>query len=492
MSPKSIIIIGAGIGGLSAGIYGQMNGYRTQIFEMHSLPGGQCTSWQRQGYTFDACIHHLLGCSPQTRLNALWRELGAMPTELVYPRECVAACAPDGKLFRDYYDPDLLENHLKELSPADARVIDDYVAGIRFYAPTDLWGRLMVGTLADRLGALPTVLGSWRWVRSTMKQFAERFSDPFLRRAFPLLEYSFPDMPFILHLQKHGLGAIGDIAWPIGGSLAFARSIERRYVELGGEVHYRHRVEKILTENDRAVGVRLADGSEHRADIVISNADGRKTILDMLDGRYVNSRIRRYCAPPPDETNWAVHVFLGVNRDLSGEPSALVMLLEQPVTIAGRTIHSLEMQMYGFDPTMAPPGKGVIKVELVSSYSYWQALHADRSRYNEEKARVAETVIQVLETRFPGIKSQVEAVDVPTLLSWERYMGGTHGFNNAPAKKQNLILALFSAGLNMELPGLQNFYFVGIWATSTGTLFANALSGKKVIQAICRRDGKRK
>jgi len=158
-----------------------------------------------------------------------------------------------------------------------------------------------------------------------MQHFAQRFTDPFLRCAFPLLEYSLPETPFILHLMKHGLGAVGDIAWPVGGSLAFARSIERRYLELGGEVHYRQKVERILTRDDRAVGVRLADGSEHHADIVISNADGRKTILQMLEGRYLDEHIRRYCAPPPDETNWAVHVFLGVNRDLSAEPSALVI-----------------------------------------------------------------------------------------------------------------------------------------------------------------------
>ena len=46
---KSIIITGAGIAGLSAGCYGQMNGYRTQIFEMDTKPGGLCTSWKRKG-----------------------------------------------------------------------------------------------------------------------------------------------------------------------------------------------------------------------------------------------------------------------------------------------------------------------------------------------------------------------------------------------------------------------------------------------------------
>ena len=50
---KSIIIIGAGIAGLSAGIYGRTSGYKTTIFELHDKPGGLCTSWKRKGYTFD-------------------------------------------------------------------------------------------------------------------------------------------------------------------------------------------------------------------------------------------------------------------------------------------------------------------------------------------------------------------------------------------------------------------------------------------------------
>ena len=56
---KSIIIIGAGIAGLSAGCYAQMNGYRSQIYEMHKIPGGLCTSWRRRGYLFDGSLRYL-------------------------------------------------------------------------------------------------------------------------------------------------------------------------------------------------------------------------------------------------------------------------------------------------------------------------------------------------------------------------------------------------------------------------------------------------
>ncbi|HEY5494554.1 MAG TPA: FAD/NAD(P)-binding protein [Candidatus Anoxymicrobiaceae bacterium] len=77
-----MIIIGAGMGGLAAGIYGQLNGYDTSIFEQHNAPGGQCASWRRKGYTFDACIHHLYGCAPGSHVYELWKEIGAMPREL--------------------------------------------------------------------------------------------------------------------------------------------------------------------------------------------------------------------------------------------------------------------------------------------------------------------------------------------------------------------------------------------------------------------------
>jgi phytoene dehydrogenase-like protein len=414
-----------------------------------------------------------------------------MPRELIQTKECVSVVSPEGKLFNDYSDLELLEGHLKELAPGDKPVIEEYVRAVSAFSKNDIWGEMMMGSSWDFFKKVPAMLSVSKWFKLRMGQFALRFTDPFLKKAFPLLEYSFPDIPLFLHLAKHGYGLKKDIAWPVGGALEFARSIENRYKELGGEILYRQRVEKILTRNGRAVGIRTEDGSEHAADLIISNADGRKTIMDMLEGHYLNDRIRKYCEEPPDETNGAVHVFLGVARDLSNEPSALVMLLEQPVEIAGHLNESLEMQIYGFDRTMAPEGKGVIKVELVSTYSYWKKLYGDRALYEEEKAKVAETVIGILERRFPGLKSQVEVIDVPTLMTWERYMGGTHGFANMPNKKLNIAGSLFKRQPETTLPGLANFHLAGVWVTSTGALFANAMSGRTLIKTICKNDGKK-
>ena len=492
---KSIIIIGAGMGGMAAGIYGQMNGYETQIFEMHIKPGGQCTSWKRKGYTFDPCIHHFFGCKPGSSVYHMWHELGALPRELVNIEECTAVASPNGKMFVDYYDLERLKDTLLKLSPQDSKMIEQYIGAIKAFANDKIEDAINSGSLWKMILIFFSKPSIRKWIKMNMRTFAERFSDPFLRKAFAQLIYSNPDGPLFFHFMRHVGGMNGDIQWPVGGATELAKSIERRYLALGGKVHYRSRVEKILVENDKAVGIKLADGSEHRADIIISNADGRKTIFNMLDGKYINETVRDYCAPLSDETPFAVNVCLGIDRDLSGEPSSLVLLLDQLVTIANYTYESIEAQLYGFDKAMAPEGKGTIKVELPASYAYWKQLYNDdRERYKQEKQKVAEQVIDTLESYFPGIKNQVEAIDVYTLMTWERYMGGTQGWFNLPNRKLDFSMSmkedLSDKKFKTTLPGLSDFYFVGIWATAMGSLAHNANSGKAIIRHICKKEGK--
>jgi phytoene dehydrogenase-like protein len=490
---KSIIIIGAGMGGMAAGIYGQMNGYETQIFEMHTRAGGQCTSWKRKGYTFDPCIHHFFGCKPGSSVYQMWHELGALPRELVNIEECTAVASACGKMFVDYYDLERLKNTLLNLSPADSKMIEQYIRAIKAFANNKIDDAISSGSMWKMILIFFLKPSIRKWIKMNMRTFAKRFSDPFLRKAFAQLVYSNPDGPLFFHFMRHVGGMNGDIQWPVGGADEFAKSIVKRYLALGGKVHCRSRVEKILVENDKAVGIKLVDGSEHRADIIISNADGRKTIFDMLDGKYINKTVRGYCAPLSDETPFAVNVCLGINRNLSGKPSSLVLLLDQAVTMANHRYENIEAQLYGFDKSMAPAGKGTIKVELPASYAYWKRLYNDdREKYKLEKQRVAEQVIEILERHFRGIKNQVEVVDVYTLITWERYMGGTQGWFNLPNRKLDFSMRedLSDKKFKTTLPGLSNFYFVGVWVTAMGSLAHNANSGKTIIRSICKKDGK--
>jgi len=72
---KSAVIAGAGVSGVSAGSYLQMNGYDTEIFELHNTPGGLCTAWKRSEHTFDGCIAAIGGLNPKFKLYHYWNEL---------------------------------------------------------------------------------------------------------------------------------------------------------------------------------------------------------------------------------------------------------------------------------------------------------------------------------------------------------------------------------------------------------------------------------
>ena len=74
-----INIIGAGVAGLSAGCYLQMNGFETEIFEGQSAAGGLCTSWQRNGFTFESGLQWILGSNRHNPFYHLWSELIDMP-----------------------------------------------------------------------------------------------------------------------------------------------------------------------------------------------------------------------------------------------------------------------------------------------------------------------------------------------------------------------------------------------------------------------------
>jgi phytoene dehydrogenase-like protein len=495
---RSIIIIGAGIAGLSAGCYGQMNGYQTQIFELHDKPGGLCTAWKRKGYTFDGCIHWLVGSKDGSAMNAIWRELGAAQgREMVDHDEYLRVEGLDGKTFVVYTNVDRLRQHMKELAPADAKEIDRLCNAIRRFTHLDevtAGGSGFLGRVWAGLRMLPFMPAMARYSRLSAQDLAARFSDPFLREAFSAA-FGMADMPAIFIPMMLAWMHNRDAGYPIGGSLEFARAIERRYLALGGQIHYRSRVAEILVETgagggDRAAGVRLADGTEHRADVVVSAADGHATIFDMLKGKYVSDEVRRYYDEWPIFQP-IVQVSLGVARDLSDEPHTLVLPLRKPIVIAGEERTQMTVKHYGYDPTMAPPGKSAVTLIFPSNHAYWQSLSAEPERYEAEKKDIAIKVIDQLEDRFPGIGDQVEVVDVATPLTYERYTGNWQGSMEGWLPTAET-MGLTAAGKSMDktLPGLERFYMVGQWVEPGGGLPPAATSSRNVIRALCNQDDK--
>lgn len=107
-------------------------------------------------------------------------------------------------------------------------------------------------------------------------------------------------------------------------------TLERRYTDLGGQIFYKSKVDKIMVEDDNAVGIKLADGTEKKGDIILSAADGHSTIFDWLDGKFIDDEIKDFYDQlkifPP-----LVFVSLGVNEDYSKEPHDISFPLKNPL-----------------------------------------------------------------------------------------------------------------------------------------------------------------
>jgi phytoene dehydrogenase-like protein len=500
---KSIAVIGAGLSGLSAGCYSQMNGYETQIFEMHSKAGGLCTYWKRKGYTIGT-PGWLMGSAPANNdFHGFWQELGALPGPPVIDYdEFVRIEGQNGKTLILYTDIDRLEQHLLELAPEDAERIADFAKALRAFtklkmpqdkppelsAPLD--GIKMMMRILPHMGLMR------RWMGLSLRDFAAQFKNPFLRAALgeaaPLVFFD-PDVSIMFVMGTLAAMHLRTAGYLEGGPEEFVRRMEKRYLDLGGEIHYRSRVTEILVENssedgaDRAVGVRLEDGTEHRADVVISAADGHTTIFEMLGGKYVSEEIqRRYDTTPLFPP--ALFLSLGVDRTFEGiQPSAggEIFGLDEGVTVADREWKWVAAHIYGFDPNLAPEGKTLIRVFMPTDYAYWADLRKDRERYRAEKEQVANAVIGLLDRRYPGLAEQVGMIDLSTPVTFERYTGnwkGTWlGWLSTPET--------MNARMDKTLPGLDHFYMIGTWVLN-GSLPYAATSGRHVTQILSNKDGK--
>jgi phytoene dehydrogenase-like protein len=494
MTDKTVIIIGGGIAGLATGCYLQMNGYKSTIFEMQDKSGGLCTAWQRKGYTIDGCLHWLWGSAPPSSMYPLWEEMGVVQGKTIIDIDQFCRFESlHGEIFNIYSDIDKLQQHMLEIAPEDSRFIREIIRTVRklmkLDPPPDKAPELYTAWEGIKLlfSVFPYLGDLRKWGGMTLKEFAGHFRNPFLRQCWEMLWDPRMTVFFILmtlaslHLKTAG--------YVIGGSTEVSRSIENRFLGLGGEIKPKSRVEKILVEGNRAVGIRLTGGNEYRADYIVSAADGHSTIFDMLEGKYVDSKIEEYFR---EYTLFSplIYIGLGVNRSFDDVPhliSGLVYELNKPVKIADSERKWAELHIYNFDNTLAAPGKSVISMMLETDYDYWVGLRQDISVYKEEKQRIADTVISMLDQRFPGVTPQVEMYDVATPITFNRYTGNWRGsYEGWLMTPQN-----YMANMSKVLPGLDSFYMAGQWVMPGGGLPSGVISGRHVAQLICLKDSKK-
>lgn len=489
---KSVNIIGAGIAGLSAGCYLQMNGYDTRIFELHDLPGGLCTSWKRGDYTFDGCIHWLVGSNPRDGFHKLWSELIDMDSlNLIEYDEFVRIEDGEGEAIRIFSNVDRLENELIEKAPEDAPVIREFTNAIRKLSkfeggspkPRELQG--FFDSVKSGVKLLPYAGIFRKWIKVSTGDFAKQCKNENLRRAFELM--FIPELSVLLLMMTLAWFNKKSAGYPIGGSLMFAREFEKRYLELGGKIEYGRRIEKVETKGGAATGVIDEEGVLHESDIVISAADGHDTIFNMLDGKFIDDKIRKFY----DEYNTFssyMQIGLGVGIDLSEHPVYSVLPLEKPLVIDDETtVEHIDFRIYNYDPTLAPKGKTVCQsIIMTHNHEYWVKLRGnDFEEYIAHKERIAKAVIDAAERNFGDIRNNVELIDVASPATVIRYTNNWRGsFEGWLITPQTGFFRI-----PRELPGLSDFYMAGQWVEPGGGLPTALTSGRTIAQLIAHRDG---
>jgi phytoene dehydrogenase-like protein len=495
MSDKSLIIIGAGLAGLSAGCYARMNGYRTRIVEHNKIPGGVAAAWRKDGYLFDGGIHFMMGARPGSAESKLFDDLGVPLQDKVVPMKVYGRYLDENKGRRIDLTQDLdkFGLDLKAYSGEDTEVIEGLIAAARKLQGMDL-GSMGMTHPPELAGITGRLKDMWS-MRRVLKVFTGKFGksveemgkdikDPWLRE---LLKNLFlPCVPVWFLAMILALLADGRLGYLECGSQDFVQGIARKYQEMGGEVAYEATVEEILVEDGRAVGVALAGGETLRADAVISAADGHGTIFKLLGGRFADKKTRQRYASWKLTPSGLIFTF-GVAREFPEEIPLTTINLMHPLTVAGRKVGGMLVRIFNYSSNFAPPGKSVIQVELEEpDFEYWHELQArNHGQYNEEKERLTSDILSRLEKHYPGLSAKVEAVDVATPHTIWRYTLNHKGAAMAWLPTTEF----FKTPLPRTLPGLKNFCMAGQWVMGGGVVPA-LYSGRHAVQILCHQDGK--
>ncbi|MGD0745050.1 MAG: NAD(P)/FAD-dependent oxidoreductase [Verrucomicrobiota bacterium] len=488
-----VIIIGAGIAGLSCGCYLQMNGIQTEILEASLLPGGLCTAWHRGPYVFDGCLRWLIGAQPPSAFHQIWMELGAIAGRKVLANEEILRVEDaNGKALVVPSDLDKLAREFKRIAPEDSALIDKLVRAARRCAPLEppldkpvelMTHREKMRTGLRYLPMLPVIL---RWKNLPITTYLARYKNHLVREAFSAIA-SNEHMSALVLVMVLAFRTRNNCGFVAGGSWDFAMAIADRYTRLGGTLRYKARVASVIVANHRATGVRCDDGTVVPASTVVSCADGHTTIFKMLDGRFVDGKIRylyENCRPFPA----IIQVSLGIKKTFPDAPHTLNLPLAQPLRVDDQTRHNrLEVETFGSDSALCPEGTAVMTVRLPTRYEFWTGLKkSDAQCYRAEKKRIVQEIIAILDKRFPGLAQNLDRSDIATPATFVRYTGNWQGSYEGWLPTPRIL----GRRIPYTLPGLKDFYMAGHWVVAGGGLPSAALSGRYVAQMICARNGK--
>ena len=299
--PSTAIVIGAGLGGLSAAMRLGAKGYKVTLLDRLDRAGGRGSSITQNGHRFD--LGPTIVTVPQV-FEQLWADCGRdfrsevdlRPVDPYYEIRW-----RDGSTYRVVKDHDAMLDQVRAMSPRDVKGYERFLrdSEARYEFGFEGLGRRPMNKLMDLIRELPGFV-RLRADRSVYAHAAARVRDPRLRMALsfhPLFIGGDPTHVTSMYILVSHLEKEFGVHYAMGGVQAMADAMVRVIREQGGEVVANAEVDEITVRDGRATGVVTRDGDRLTADIVVSNADPGHTYDHLLRNhtkrRWTNKRLNR-------------------------------------------------------------------------------------------------------------------------------------------------------------------------------------------------------
>ncbi|GIU76727.1 MAG: phytoene desaturase [Bryobacteraceae bacterium] len=480
---KEALVIGAGLGGLSAAIHLRLAGWRVRVLEAGASAGGRANRISVAGLPFD---------TGPTLLNYPWvfeelfraagRDMGDY-VRLLKVDPSITYHWPDGQHLTLSSDRERLRAEFERFAPGSSRGLDLFLEDCA--AKFEITFRKLVlrndGNPLRYFSVLTAgeILRTALW-RSMYRELGRFFSSPRLCEALGSYAMYLGGSPF----ELPGLFTIlpygelsGGLWLPEGGIYALVQAVERLARELGVEIHYHSRAQRILHRNGRVTGVRLADGSEIASSVVVSNVDVPSTLTELAG--LAAPKIRM--SPSVMTFYWAVagrqpglgHHTIFFPRDYA----AAFRDLNQGCTIPADPAFYVAAPGVS-DPTLADDGRlGVFVLVPVPLLS-----RLGKVDWAAETDRVRETVLRRLSAAGASLSAQAIAGEtVWTPETWSRRFGLFQGSAFGAAHTLSQMGPFRPPNFSRRLRGL---YFTGASTTPGTGMPMVVLSGRLTAERI--------
>jgi prolycopene isomerase len=438
-----VVVVGAGIGGLTVAAYLAKNGFPTTVIEQAERPGGYAVSFEREGFTFEVTPHFGLGLLPYLE------ELGLKDKiELVQPPGGVHVVGREFEIRLPVNDAPALQKLLAVKFPSQAERVPAFLAEL---------GQLVREyrtPVADPKTIETTHPVMSRLSSETAERFLSRhFADPTMKDVLVSLSYMWGMPPAELTGTNLAVGIAGSLLTagrqfvrhsPHSLGEVLARSIR----DHGGKVLLGISVTGITVRDGAVTGVTTHDGRRVTALAVISNASGPDTFERLLPPDSLPAEYRARLRTFRHSTS-TFCVWLGLRESLADRivgyghsmlPDGMNWNESYAAVRAGDVSkHGFGVYTYdNVEPRYAPPGKGMINIVMMCDFGPWRRFEADylagrKDAYKAEKDRVANVLVDRVEARLiPGLRSLIEVREASTPLTNSRYTrnpgGAIHGY----------------------------------------------------------------